>query len=187
MRQAAPTINLEYRIYPNEDQKKAIFQTLKGCQFVYNHYLKKHIEDYNSTGKTMSFFDCTKDLTNLLQENAWLREADSQALRYAIKELYNQFNYFFKTKTNYPKYIKNHTTERHYKTVSNNHSIKITSYGIQLPKLGKVSAVDPNNFSFTPIEQPKDEIISATIYRRHGNQFFVTLHCKAPQQTQNTN
>ena len=182
MKKAQATVDIEYRVYPTPDQQKAIFKTLKACQFVYNHYLRKHIDDYKATGQSLGFYDCMTDFKSFKRENDWLREADSQALKFAIKELYTDFAHFFYAKRGYPQYKRNGCAERHYKTPANNGSIKISSYGIQLPKLGKVSAVDPNNFTFKQIEQPKSEIIAATITCKYNKQFFVVLHCKKPKE-----
>jgi len=40
-----------YRLYPNKKQRELIHKTIGCCRFVYNYYLNKRIEIYQSEGK----------------------------------------------------------------------------------------------------------------------------------------
>jgi len=65
-----------FRMYPDNEQKIRINQNLGSSRFVYNYYLDKKINLYQSTGTTLSIGEMKKDLLNLETEYPWLREVD---------------------------------------------------------------------------------------------------------------
>ena len=70
----------KYRIYPNKRQKELLVKTFGCCRYVYNHYLAMKINLYKESKKTMSYIQCSADLTALKKELEWLKEVDSTAL-----------------------------------------------------------------------------------------------------------
>lgn len=55
----------KYRIYPNKKQKELIQKTFGCSRFVYNYFLDLKINEYKNNGKSLSFYDTSKLLTQL--------------------------------------------------------------------------------------------------------------------------
>ena len=70
----------KFRLYPTKEQAEQIQKTFGCCRFVWNHYLYLRKKEYEDNGHAMSYYECSKDLTNLKKKLTWLREADSHAL-----------------------------------------------------------------------------------------------------------
>jgi putative transposase len=58
----------KYRIYPNKTQQELIQKTFGCVRFVYNYYLNKRIETYRNDKTTLTYNQCSKDLTQLKNE-----------------------------------------------------------------------------------------------------------------------
>ena len=56
---------LKVRIYPNKGQQEALAKSFGCSRFVWNYYLNKTNNQYQETGKSMSYCDMAKDLTQL--------------------------------------------------------------------------------------------------------------------------
>ena len=77
----------KFRIYPNKTQMVLLQKTFGCVRFVYNHFLAKRIELYKQDKSSMSYNQCSKELTALKQELAWLKEPDKDALQKSLKDL----------------------------------------------------------------------------------------------------
>ncbi len=87
----------KYRLCPNEEQKIQLAKTFGCVRFVYNYYLAKKIELYETEMKQMSKTDCNNHCNRELKsEFVWLKEVDKFALTNAIYNLDNAFQNFFK-------------------------------------------------------------------------------------------
>lgn len=76
-------------------QVEQIEKTFGCARFVFNHYLAKRIEIYGVEKSTLNYYACCKDLTGLKTELPWLKEVDSTALQYALKDLDTAYLNFF--------------------------------------------------------------------------------------------
>jgi len=72
--------SFKFRIYPTKEQEILLAKTFGSCRFVYNYYLNKRIEAYQTSKKSMNYYACAADLTNLKQQLPWLKEVDKFAL-----------------------------------------------------------------------------------------------------------
>ena len=86
----------KYRIYPNKRQKELLAKTFGCCRFVYNHFLNKRIETYQKEQKTLTYNQCSSELTKLKSELEWLKEPDKCSLQNAIKDMDRAYKNFFK-------------------------------------------------------------------------------------------
>ncbi|WP_459796806.1 helix-turn-helix domain-containing protein, partial [Alkalibacterium sp. m-11] len=77
----------KFRLYPNKEQEILIAKTIGCSRFVFNHFLAKWNELYESTGKGLSYNSCSAQLTELKKEIDWLREVDSISLQSALRHL----------------------------------------------------------------------------------------------------
>ena len=166
----------KFRIYPTAEQEKLIHQNFGCARFVYNYYLAKRKEVYEQTGKTMSRFQCNKDLTDLKKQDeySWLKDADSTALIYSIQDLDTAFQNFFRRVKNgenpgYPRFKSKKQHKKSYKSQCIHSNIKVVDGAIQLRKLGLVKCK-----VHRPIE---GRILSATVSQNPSGKYFVSVCC----------
>lgn len=93
-------INKAYkiRLYPNKVQDQKLLQIAGACRFVWNYYLAKRKEIYEKEKKTLSGYDCAKDLTQLKkqEEYKWLADVPAEALQKSIIDLDTAYKNFFR-------------------------------------------------------------------------------------------
>jgi len=163
----------KYRIYPNKEQSILINQTIGCSRFVYNHYLARRIELYESEKQTMNYYACANDLTTLKKEYKWLKEVDSISLQQALKDLDNAYQNFFRRVKNgekevgFPKFKSRKNPKQSYRTQTINGNIQIIDNKIKLPKLGLVKFANSRNFN--------GKIKSCTIRRNPSGKYFVSV------------
>ena len=157
----------KYRIYPNKKQEELINKTFGCTRFVYNRYLSKKIETYKNTQKTLTYKECSLDLTNLKKELVWLKEVDKFSLQNALKDLENAYKKFFKEKTGFPKFKTKKTNRFSYRTNYTNNNIEYLGKSIKLPKLGLVKIKDK--------QIPSGRILNATISKNPSGKYYVSL------------
>lgn len=86
----------KFRAYPNTEQRILLSKTFGCARFIYNYYLAKKKELYETEKITLTYNQCSKSLTELKKELEWLREVDKFALQNALKDLDGAFKNFFK-------------------------------------------------------------------------------------------
>lgn len=114
----------KYRIYPNKKQKEIIAKTFGCCRFVYNWYLAKRMETYEKDKTTLTYVQCSNDLTQLKTKLEWLKEVDSTALQSSLKDLDSAYQKFFKERGGYPKFKSKKTHRYSYKSKCVNGNIQ---------------------------------------------------------------
>jgi len=169
----------KFRIYPNKPQEILIQKTFGCCRFVFNYYLAKRKEIYETTKKNFGYNDCCKDLTILKKEFEWLGEVDSTALQFSIRNVDDAFVNFWNRlkkgeKTGYPKFKSKRSHLQKYKSKDTNAikgfpSIRIIGNAVKLPKLGFVKCKVSKDV--------KGRILSATIEQRQSGKYYVSLCC----------
>ena len=133
----------KFRIYPNKIQENLIQRMFGCCRFVFNHYLSKRKEMYEQEGKTLNYYDCASDMTQLKKSLKWLKEVDATALQSALRDLDFAYQNFFRRvkqggKPGYPRFKSKHDCRKSYKSKRVGINIKVLDKAVQLPKLGKV-------------------------------------------------
>ena len=159
----------KYRIYPNKRQKELLAKTFGCCRFVYNHFLNKRIETYQKEQKTLSYNQCSSELTKLKSELTWLREPDKCSLQNALKDVDRAYKNFFNNNAGFPKYKSKKTHRFSYRTNSINGNIAYCEKHIKLPKLGMVKT----RTRLTP----QGRILNATISQEPSGKYYVSLCC----------
>lgn len=155
-----------YRLYPNKTQATLINKTLGCARFVYNHFLGKKIDLYQSTKETLSYNQCSSELTNLKKELQWLKEVDSIALQQSLRNMEQAYKNFFKG-AGFPKFKKKHDNRHSYRTQNPNNNICIEGNRIKLPKIGKVKFANSRQF--------EGKITNATITKTPSGKYFVSV------------
>jgi len=171
--------SFKFRLYPNSEQQIQLAKTFGSCRFVYNNYLAKRIELYKSEQKSMNYNACSADLTNLKQENIWLKEIDKFALQNSLKDLDRAYQNFFREVKNgnkdqgFPKFKSKHDYECSYRTsftkTTAGGNIRIDCNKIQLPKLGSVR--------FAKSRDIQGRILNCTITKTCSGKYFVSICC----------
>ena len=167
----------KFRLYPNKEQINLIERTLGCCRYVYNYYLAMRQGVYQTSGKTMNYYDCCKDLTLLKRqdETSWLQEVDATALQSSAQDLDRAFQNFFRRvkkgdASGYPKFKSKRSHKQSYKSKCVGSNIKVFDNAVQLPKLGKVKC--------RISKQVEGRILSATVSRSATGKYYVALCCR---------
>lgn len=171
----------KFRIYPNKKQEILINKTFGCSRFVYNKYLSKKIEVYESSKETFAYKQCSSDLTNLKKELEWLKEVDKFSLQNSLKDLESAYKKFFEENAGFPKFKSKKTNRFSYRTNFTNGNIEYCGKYIKLPKLGKVKIRDK--------QIPSGRILNATISKEPSGKYYVSLCCSdvEVEQFENTN
>lgn len=158
-----------YRIYPNKKQKELLAKTFGCCRFVYNHFLNKRIETYQIEQKTLTYNQCSSELTKLKSELEWLKEPDKCSLQNALKDMDKAYKNFFRNNAGFPKYKSKKTHCFSYRTNAINGNIAYCEKHIKLPKLGMAK-------TRTKLI-PQGRILNATISQEPSGKYYVSLCC----------
>ena len=164
----------KFRLYPNRTQERQILRTFGCCRFVFNRYLDMRISAYQRDGSTLTYNDCSADMTALKKELQWLREVDSTALQSSVKDLDTAYRNFFRRvkqgeKPGYPRFKSKHDHRQSYKSKCVGTNIKMLDKAVQLPKLGRVKC--------RISKEVEGRILSATVSRDPSGKYFVALCC----------
>ena len=80
-------LRYKYRIYPNQLQEENLLQAAGNTRFIWNHFLKANIDQYQ-TSKTFSFYyEMNKQLTQVKKTLSWLSLSYSQILQEKLRDL----------------------------------------------------------------------------------------------------
>lgn len=163
----------KFRIYPNKEQEALIQRTFGCCRYVYNHYLDQRISVYKETGKSVSFYDQSADLTKLKADadHEWLNEIGASALVQTLRNLDSAYKNFFRNvkagrKPGYPKFKSKRNRNRSYRT----QGASFHGDHVKIPKLGMVSC--------RGAKEVQGKILSATVSQTPSGKYYVSLCCK---------
>ncbi|MDD3021984.1 MAG: IS200/IS605 family element RNA-guided endonuclease TnpB [Alphaproteobacteria bacterium] len=164
----------KFRIYPNREQETLIQKTFGCTRYVYNHYLAKRKELYETEKKTLNGYACMSDMTQMKREKEWLREVDSIALQASVHSLDEAYQNFFRRVKNgedpgYPKFKSKHDNRKSYKSKKVGENIKVLDKHIQLPKLGLVKC--------RVSKKVEGRILSTTVSQNPSGKYFVSVLC----------
>jgi putative transposase len=96
----------KYELMPTGEQEREMRQFAGSCRFVFNKALAMQSDNHEAGNKYIRY----EELANLLpawkSEFPWLKEAPSQALQHALKNLDRAFVNFFEKRADYPRFKK---------------------------------------------------------------------------------
>jgi putative transposase len=96
-----------FRMRPTKAQEAGLYQMAGARRFVYNWSLDRRKSYYAEHGKGISAKQLSSELTALKKsepETLWLRQADSQMLQQALRDVDRAFEAFFKKRSRFPKF-----------------------------------------------------------------------------------
>ena len=164
----------KFRLYPTKAQEQQIQRTFGCCRYLWNHYLAQRKAVYEVDGRTMNYYECSKDLTALKKSLTWLKEVDATALQSSLRDLDTSFKNFFRRvkngeKPGYPKFKSKKNRHQSYKSKCVGTNIKVLDKAVQLSKLGFVKC--------RISKEVKGRILSATVSQNSSGKYFVAINC----------
>ena len=164
----------KFRLYPTSKQTTLIHKSMGCSRFVFNQFLAKWNENYQHTGKGLTYNACSSQLTQLKKEVDWLNEVDSTSLQKSLKNLADAFSRFLK-KNDKPRFksrrnrVQSYTLQCNYPK-GRKPTIEVAGNRIKLPKLGWVK--------FAKSREVEGRILATTIRRNPSGKYFVSVRCE---------
>ena len=165
-------------LIPTCAQSEQINRTIGCSRYVYNRFLARRKELYESEQKILNYTGCSKELTQLKKEITWLSVVDKFALQNSLKNLETAYNNFFaglknpnkKSKVGFPKFKKKHGSKQSYKTNFTNGNIQVRENYLKLPKLGWVK--------FHKSQEMAGKIVNVTVTRTLTGKYTASILCE---------
>jgi putative transposase len=157
-----------FRMRPTRAQEPILNRMAGARRWVWNWALRRWKDHYQATGKSIPLKTLSDELTRLKcqPETAWLKEADSQALQQAIKDLARAYANFFdpKLKARLPRFKSRKRDQARFRIPQR---VKVRDGKVYVPKLGWINVRQSQ-----PVEGTTK---SATFKRDAVGCWFVTL------------
>ena len=158
-------ITYRYRLYPNQAQRRGIDTTISACRFLYNAMLTDKINQYEHTGKVISF-----PPDDYLTQYPVLKEIDPGVLSYIQKHLDADFRASDYAQGKYPRFRK---------TKSRGSYIAIGAVlkgnRLALPKIGAVKVKVHR-------QAPNQKPLKTTIVRTAAGEYYVSFLYVCPER-----
>ena len=158
----------KFRFYPTKTQIKKLNSVFGCVRYVYNHFLGLKQELYKTEKKSLSYSECSKELTVLKKEKEWLKDVDKFSLQNSLKDLDRAYKNFF-SGSGYPKFKSKKDNRKSYRTNYTNNNVEFLGKWIKVPKSGKLKIRDKM--------KPQGRILSATITQVPSGKYYISLCC----------
>ncbi|MES5954047.1 transposase [Bacillus fungorum] len=161
-------------IKPTTEQISKIRQTIGVCRYVYNLYISKNKEAYESEGKFLSGYDFSKWLNNIHTKECdqWIKEVSSKAVKQAIMNGDKAFKRFLKGLSKFPRYKKKKKQDvKCYFPKNNKTDWTVERHRVKIPTIGWVRLKE---YGYIP---KNATVKSGTVYQRAGR-YYVSILCK---------
>lgn len=161
---------IKYELNPTKAQKTLIKQSCGCCRKVYNVMLDRKISAYKENGITISAFELINQLPELKREFTFLKDAPSQALQQAIKNLDSAYtNFFRKGGSGYPKFKKKGVRDSFRIPVAcildyDNWAVKVAKFGTIRIFKGHNKPINGNIKSYTISHTSTDRYFISVLY-----------------------
>jgi putative transposase len=134
----------------------------------------RRIETYKNDNKTLTYNQCSAELTQLKKEIEWLKEIDSISLQQTLKDLDRAYKNFFReikkgNKQGFPKFKSKHNYRQSYRTTFTNNNIQVIDNKIKLPKLGWVK--------YAKSKEIQGRILNVTISKIPSGKYYISICC----------
>ncbi|MCW9133960.1 transposase [Bacillus paramycoides] len=164
-------------IKPTNEQITKINQTIGVSRYVYNLYISKNKEIYESEGKFLSGYDFSKWLNNAYtkENDQWIKEVSSKAVKQSIMNGDKAFKRFFKGISGFPRYKKKKNQDvKCYFPKNNKTDWTIERHRVKIPTIGWMRVKEYGYI-------PKNGVVkSGTISKRAGR-YFVSVLCEVEE------
>jgi putative transposase len=155
-----------FRMRPTKAQEAALYRMAGARRFVYNWALDKRKNYYAEQGKGIPAKQLSSELTTLksVPGTLWLKEADSQMLQQALRDLDRAFEAFFKERSRFPRF---HSKKAGHFSFRIPQRVKIEDGKVYVPKIGWVR--------IRQTREVEGETKSATFKRDATGDWYVSL------------
>jgi putative transposase len=156
---------VKVRLYPTDDQKRALAKAFGSARWVWNYCLALNNETYKATGKGISGMDLKKQLPLLKkkEETAWLKETYSQCLQQAVLNLSQAFVNFFEKRAGYPRFKSRYGKQ----SLQYPANVKIVDNAVKFPFLGEIKANLHRQFA--------GQLKTVTITKTKTDKYYASL------------
>ena len=159
---------IKYELNPTNTQKVLIKQTCGCCRKVYNTMLDRKISAYKEDGRTISAIELINQLPQLKSELTYLKDAPSQSLQQAIRNLDTAYvNFFRKGGSGFPKFKKKGCKDSFRIPVAC--VIDYDNWIIKTAKIGVIKFYKGHN------KQIEGTIKSYTISHTNTDRYFISV------------
>lgn len=155
-----------FRMEPTAAQGDVLLKMAGARRFVWNWGLARRKDVYATTGKGLSYNQQAAELTALKKQpdTTWLKEADSQLLQQALKDLDRAYGAFFGKRAKFPRFKSKKKDEPRFRIPQR---IKVEGSKVYIPKVGWVAIRQ---------SQPIDCAIKGATFKRDAeDHWYVTL------------
>jgi len=153
----------KYRIYPNREQQQKLAVQFGHARYIYNWGLAQSRDGYpgyNRLARQLPVLKASED-------TSWLKEAHSQVLQQALKNLDWAFQNFFDKRAGYPRYKSKRARQSIRYPQPKEKWIGLDERHIYLPKVGYVRLV-----MHRPLE---GEMKNVTVSKTKSGRYFVSI------------
>jgi putative transposase len=164
-------LRYKYRLYPNKEQEITLKKFGGATRYIWNHFLNKQIQEYNTNKKFIFFAQMCQQLTNDKQNTTWLKDIHSQVLQQKLKDLDTALKNCFKYKRGFPKYKKKSNFSDSFRYTQ---GIKIKGNKVYLPKIGWVVQA---------LHRKLPSIPSSATIMLDGNKWYISYVVDKQEQT----
>lgn len=128
----------KFELMPTGEQKRAMCRFAGSCRFVYNKALALQKENYEVGNKFISYVSMASHLPLWKRDPslAWLKDAPSQALQHALKDLDKAYCNFFAKRTDFPRFKRKGSSDSFRYPAPKQIDLDQDNSRIYLPKLG---------------------------------------------------
>ena len=128
----------KFELIPNGEQKRHMRRFAGACRFVYNKALALQKENYEAGNKFINYASMAAFLPGWKREPcfSWLKEAPSQALQHALKDLDKAYSNFFAKRADFPRFKRKGCSDSFRYPEPKQINLEEDNNRIYLPKLG---------------------------------------------------
>ena len=131
-----------------KSQEQRIRSWIGACRVVYNLGMEIKQSSYKLTGKSVGKYDLMKQLPDLKEDFAWIKDVPSQTLQASLDRLdrsYQNFFRSFKKGGGYPKFA----SKRSFKSILLK-SVSVDGNFVSIPKIGSVQLFKDSEIKGVP-------------------------------------
>ena len=162
---------IRVRLYPTEEQEVLINKTIGCARLVYNQTLTDCKQSYKQTQHFPSKKERSANIVKMKEEQPFLKEIDSHALQYSVKDFDYALDNFFKNRSHFgfPQFKSKRRGKQSYRTPYNNGKANVLdNKHIKLPKLGIVKT---KRFDMPEVYK----IFNITVERTNTGKYYASI------------